>query len=126
MNKFIAKIVVLIVGIILLSPFVINAVRGSIGSSVPALDIVLPEDGKCVKDKEYMRANHMDILEEARVKAVRDGQRIKDYSLKNCQTCHKNRDEFCDRCHNYVGVKPECFECHHFPTSKDKEKRVAK
>ncbi len=123
MNKFMAKIVVLIFAMVLLSPFVVNAVRGAMGSSAPTLDLVLPESGECVKDKEYMRANHMDILKEARVKTVRDGVRIKDYSLKNCQTCHTNRDEFCDRCHNYVGVKPECFECHHFPTSKERKER---
>jgi hypothetical protein len=27
--------------------------------------------------------------------------------------CHTNKADFCDRCHNYVGVKgPYCMDCH--------------
>ncbi|MFH1896778.1 MAG: hypothetical protein ABH886_00815 [Candidatus Desantisbacteria bacterium] len=122
MNKLIAIFVVLIFGVVLSSPFVVNAIRGG-NKGVPKLDLVLPSSGKCIKDKEYMRTSHMDLLKKARVKAVRDGVRIKDYSLKNCQTCHQKRDEFCDRCHNFVGVKPECFECHYYPTGKEECKR---
>ena len=118
MNKLIAIFVVLIFGVVLLSPFVVNAIRGGMSKGVSKLDIVLPSSGKCIKDKEYMRANHMDLLKKGRVKAVRDGVRTNDYSLKNCQTCHQKRDEFCDRCHHFVGVKPECFECHYYPTGK--------
>lgn len=119
MNKLIAIFIVLIFGVVLLSPFVVNAIRGGMSNDVPRLELVLPTSGKCIKDKEYMRANHMDLFEKARVKTVRDGIRSNDVSLKNCQTCHKRRDEFCDRCHHYVGVKPECFECHYFPTGKE-------
>jgi len=113
-NKLIAILIVLMFGAVLLSPFVVNVISG--GKATP--DLVLPTTGKCVKDTEYMRANHMDLLKKARVKAVRDGVRTKDSSLKNCQTCHVRRDEFCDKCHHFVGVKPECFECHYFPTGK--------
>jgi len=36
-----------------------------------------------------------------------------DMSLQNtCMKCHLNKDTFCDRCHNYVGVAPKCWECH--------------
>ncbi|MBI4777616.1 cytochrome C [Candidatus Desantisbacteria bacterium] len=126
MNKFMAIIIVLIFGAVLLSPFVINAVRGAMGDSMSTLNLVLPEGGSCVKDTAYMRANHMDILKKARVEAVRDGKRTSDYSLKNCQTCHTKRDEFCDRCHHFVGVKPECFECHYYPTSNEGCERVTK
>ncbi|MFH1860381.1 MAG: cytochrome C [bacterium] len=119
MNKLIALVVVLIFGAVLLSPFVVNVINVNMNKGMSKLDLVLPTSGKCVKDTEYMRANHMDLLEKARVKAVRDGERSKDYSLKNCQSCHERRDEFCDRCHNFVGVKPECFECHYFPTGKE-------
>ncbi len=29
-----------------------------------------------------------------------------------CMDCHHNKAKFCDECHNYVGVKPFCWECH--------------
>ncbi len=45
-------------------------------------------------DIEYMR-NHMNILKQ------------KGQSTKQCAACHTNREEFCDRCHNYAGVSPK-------------------
>lgn len=75
----------------------------------------LPPGGKCVKPTEWMRRNHMDFLKENRNLAVREGIRVKSDSLKNCATCHTSREKFCDRCHTYVGVAPNCFECHHYP-----------
>ncbi|HCX02472.1 MAG TPA: cytochrome C, partial [Syntrophaceae bacterium] len=32
-----------------------------------------------------------------------------------CLQCHSNKEQFCDRCHNYVGAKPSCFNCHIIP-----------
>ncbi|MBI4687699.1 MAG: sulfate reduction electron transfer complex DsrMKJOP subunit DsrJ [Nitrospirae bacterium] len=79
---------------------------------------------KCVESKEFMRANHMQLLNEWRDAAVRDGQRTyvasdgKSYaiSLQNtCMNCHSNKKEFCDTCHSYTGVKPYCWDCHIAP-----------
>jgi hypothetical protein len=37
-------------------------------------------------------------------------------SLQNsCMKCHSNKKEFCDKCHNYVAVKPYCWSCHIAP-----------
>ena len=34
-------------------------------------------------------------------------------SLSNtCLDCHSNKTQFCDQCHNYVAVTPNCFGCH--------------
>lgn len=74
--------------------------------------LVLPK-GKCVKDTEFMRKNHMELLKEARDKAVRKGERGS-FTLTSCKSCHINREEFCNRCHNFVGVKPLCFTCHYY------------
>ena len=52
---------------------------------------------------------------------VRDGKRISntangrqyEMSLSNgCMDCHANKTEFCDRCHDYAGVEPYCWDCH--------------
>lgn len=77
--------------------------------------------GQCVRDTVYMKSNHMDLLDEWRDKVVREGDRfeegpdgvIYERSLTNtCLDCHENKDRFCDRCHNYLGVKPYCWSCH--------------
>lgn len=79
------------------------------------------EKKECVESKEFMRANHMQLLNEWRDAAVRDGKRVyvstsgKKYeiSLQNtCMNCHSNTDNFCHECHNYASVKPYCWQCH--------------
>jgi hypothetical protein len=86
--------------------------------------LVLPtgEDQKeCVMSTEYMRDNHMELLNVWRDDVVRKGNRIfttasgKKFEMsltKTCIGCHSNKAEFCDQCHNYLGVNPYCWECH--------------
>ena len=84
-----------------------------------------PGKDVCVKEAEYMRTSHMDVLNEWRDKVVREGNRDyvgfdgKEYKMisltHTCLDCHSNKDKFCDRCHNYVGVDPYCWECHIIP-----------
>ena len=68
----------------------------------------------------YMRGSHMQLLIEWRDEAVREGERTlrafngKTYDMsltRTCLTqCHTNRNEFCDRCHDYAGVSdPYCW-----------------
>jgi cytochrome c len=82
------------------------------------------KEKRCVEDKSYMRANHMKMLAAWRDEAVREGNRL--YMAKNgrtfeksltgtCIQCHANKEQFCDRCHKYVGAKPTCFSCHIVP-----------
>lgn len=90
----------------------------------PSLDtpiINMLSTKKCVESREYMRANHMQLLNEWRDAVVRDGERTyKDEdgkeitrSLQNtCLGCHSNKEAFCDRCHTYTNVKPYCWDCH--------------
>lgn len=85
----------------------------------------LPEaERKCVEPKAFMRAEHMQVLNNWRDAVVRDGNRVymgsggKDYimSLQNtCMKCHSNKKKFCDECHNYMDVKPYCWDCHIAP-----------
>ncbi|MBI5639962.1 MAG: sulfate reduction electron transfer complex DsrMKJOP subunit DsrJ [Nitrospirae bacterium] len=81
------------------------------------------EHGKkeCVESKEFMRSEHMQLLNDWRDSVVRNGDRIytnaagKQFtmSLQNtCMNCHSNKKEFCDKCHNYMAVKPYCWGCH--------------
>jgi hypothetical protein len=87
---------------------------------VPELDKPTKGD-QCVRDTEWMRTNHMDLLDEWRDLVVRDQQRFEsnqvspqmEMSLSNtCMDCHSNMSAFCDRCHDYMGVQPYCWDCH--------------
>jgi hypothetical protein len=81
-----------------------------------------PGETACVESKEYMRSWHMELLNEWRDSVVRHGERTyvsrahhteHDMSLQNtCMKCHTNKANFCDRCHDYVGVSPKCWSCH--------------
>jgi hypothetical protein len=85
-------------------------------------EIVLPSDeSQCVADTDYMRTEHMQLLMDWRDEVVRDKQRIHttadnrrfEKSLtRTCMDCHSDKAEFCDRCHDYVGVTPYCWDCH--------------
>ncbi|MBI4633275.1 MAG: sulfate reduction electron transfer complex DsrMKJOP subunit DsrJ [Deltaproteobacteria bacterium] len=78
----------------------------------------------CVEPAPYMRANHMKLLTVWRDAAVREGNRsytaingrVYTISLTStCLECHSNKKQFCDRCHNYAGAKPACWNCHIIP-----------
>ena len=111
------------------SPFYLNMGKAT---AKPELKIDTPEiqkleDKKCVEPKELMRAKHMQILNNWRDAVVRDGDRDQiiisgqkyDKSLQNgCMKCHSNKKDFCDKCHNYVAVKPYCWDCHIAPKEK--------
>jgi hypothetical protein len=79
---------------------------------------------QCVEPKAFMRAEHMQLLNKWRDAAVREGDRVYvgfegkrfNISLQNtCMHCHSNKKEFCDSCHNYMAVKPYCWDCHIAP-----------
>ena len=103
--------------IALTSPFWYTLAAG--GATTP--ELVVPE-GKCVEDAEYMRANHMDLLNQWRDRVVRQGQKEHTSSsgtkhlmslTKTCMGCHDKREDFCKRCHDYANVQPTCWSCHH-------------
>jgi len=98
-------------------PFWYNAGRAAV-----APELVLPEkERECVESTPFMRAKHMELIDDWRHAVVREGQRIYvglggkkfDMSLQNtCMSCHNQKDKFCDRCHTYVAVSPNCWSCH--------------
>ncbi len=118
-KKFIVTGVIIFI-VIVTFPFWYNR-----GKAAPAPELQLTEKAKatkvCVRSTEYMRAEHMQLLDLWRDSVVRRGDRIyvspsgREYnmSLSNtCLDCHSNKAEFCDRCHNYASVRPYCWDCH--------------
>jgi len=122
-KSIIAFIVFLVV---LTLPFIVSAASGKVGSAPEKPDFTngqleLPDYSKgrvCTinPDNDYVIANHPLVLKEERVNAVRLGARNKDYSIKECFKCHQKKENFCDKCHDYAGVQPGCFDgtggCH--------------
>ena len=90
---------------------------------VPQLEKAARGDN-CVRDSAWMTAHHMDLLNQWRDEVVRQDARFEvgadgaeyERSLSNtCLGCHVNKDQFCDKCHNYMGVDPYCWDCHVVP-----------
>lgn len=85
----------------------------------PALRLPLAET-QCVAPVAYMRVSHGDLLLAWRDRVVRGGERVftasdgrvRELSLVHtCLECHE-KSEFCDRCHQFVAVAPDCWNCH--------------
>ncbi len=119
-NKIIPGLIIFFCIITL--PLWLTAASGKLAYA-PELEIVTEEE-QCVETVESMRANHMDLLVEWRETVVRTGIRTwtasdgKEYDMSltgTCLNCHSNKAEFCDRCHDYVGGKPYCWNCHIVP-----------
>ena len=85
--------------------------------------------GQCVRDTEFMRRNHMELIKHDRDVTVHQGIRTVDGSLSACISCHANKGEdghyipvdaeqgiggeqFCAGFHSYTGVSMDCFQCH--------------
>lgn len=93
----------------------------------PSLDTPVIQalaEKRCVEGKAFMRSNHMRLVTSWRDGVVREGNRsyvssngnVFETSLSGtCLKCHSNKDQFCDRCHNYVGARPNCWDCHIVP-----------
>lgn len=124
----------IIIGIVIFAVLVTVPFWSSIFSSsdgaAPEVSLDTPainemDDPHCVEDVEWMRAHHMDLLNDWKVQVVREGNRVyvsedgTEYlaSLQNtCFECHSNYEDFCLKCHTYSNVDPTCWDCHVEPT----------
>jgi hypothetical protein len=100
-------------------------------TDTPAIQEWNKQYGKkeCVESKDFMKAEHMQLLNNWRDAVVRDTYRKYvstssgkqfDMSLQNtCMRCHTSKKQFCDECHNYMAVKPYCWDCHIQPQEKE-------
>ena len=106
-----------------LSPFIVNLANAAPApeTSLDTPAINAQQTKECVASTEYMKDNHMQLLDEWRNDVVRDGSReyesasgqVYEKSLDGtCLECHSNREEFCDSCHDYTSVDPYCWDCH--------------
>jgi hypothetical protein len=132
----------IIAGLLVFIGFVTHPFILSIGKEKlrPNVEINSPEimslpegERKCIEPKEFMRKEHMKMLNKWRDAVVREGKTLYvnsegksfNMSLQNtCIQCHSNKSKFCDECHKYAHVKPYCWDCHIEP--KENIKKEAK
>ena len=86
--------------------------------------IPMGQGESCVKDTDFMRRNHMELLKHQRDETTLRGVREEQYSLKECLNCHAvygpdatavtvaDPTHFCRSCHDYAAVSIDCFQCH--------------
>ncbi len=99
-----------------------NAISGKAGYvATPKAPI---DKKECIEPKQVIRVIHKDLLADWKESVVRKGVRTyhatnaKTYTMSltgTCMNCHKDKVEFCDQCHNYIGAKPVCWDCHAYP-----------
>ena len=91
------------------------------GKSAPP-ELERPANAKqCVEPTSFMRARHMELLDDWRDAVVRRAEHVyvatdgRHHEMKltgTCLGCHSNTDKFCNRCHQYAGVEIFCWDCH--------------
>jgi len=115
-GKIIAGLVIFFA--LLTTPFWFNMGKAA---PVPKPELSKNAGKKCIRPTEWMRAEHMQLLNDWRDTVVRDAKRTYineegksfDMSLSNtCLDCHDNKAQFCDRCHDYASARPYCWDCH--------------
>ena len=124
-GRIIASLVVFVA--LLSLPFFYNMGKSNTG---PVINLNTPAIQKlavkeCVESVEWMRANHMKLLNQWREEAVRNGKTIYinsqgrsfENSLQTCVNCHfdpasKESEQFCVSCHTHTAVNPNCWSCH--------------
>jgi hypothetical protein len=103
--------------VILLLPIGYSLVSGVFAGAPDPGPFLERPDAKyenCVRDTEYMRFHHWELLKELRDQTVRLRKRM-DVTVADCRKCHMNRERFCNRCHDTVNLKPDCWGCHYYP-----------
>ena len=99
------------------------SLAGGAKAEPPEPEIITPRE-QCVESAQYMRESHMELLDEWRESVVRggvrtylasDGQEYRMSLTGTCMDCHSNKAQFCDSCHDYAGVEPDCWSGHISP-----------
>lgn len=119
----------IVVGLVIFLALILFPFWYNVGKTAnpPQLEIGTTEK-KCVESTEFMKSSHMKLLDQWRDEVVRNGNRMYrstannvdyDMSLQNtCLKCHTKKEQFCDKCHNYVDASPKCWDCHLAPQPK--------
>lgn len=109
--------------ILILFPFIVQAGQPAkkLEPNLETPEIAALQEKKCIEPTEFMREEHMQLLNKWRDASLREGNTVYlnsegtafTISLQNtCLECHSNREEFCTACHTYSAEEPYCWNCH--------------
>jgi hypothetical protein len=111
-------VITIILIVVVLIPLAYSVVSRVVAQDAEPADLFLerpdPKHKECVRDTEYMRFHHWELLRSTREEVVRYGIRG-EVSLHGCRDCHTSRERFCDRCHQATSLTPDCWGCHYYP-----------
>jgi len=120
-RSFSRSLAILLIGISSLTG-VVFADSGNANTLQPAIPV--GQGDACVRDTDFMRRNHMELLKHQRDETTLKGLRNEQHSLKECLSCHAvygpdaipvtvaSPSHFCRSCHDYAAVSIDCFQCH--------------
>lgn len=104
--------------LIILAPLAYSIVYRVVAPDTEPAEVFLerpdPQYKNCVRETDYMRYHHWELLRGTREEVVRYGMRG-ETSLNKCRDCHTSRERFCNKCHDAVSLTPDCFGCHYYP-----------
>ncbi len=131
LNRVLTKknvgIVTAITAVVILAPVAYSATRFGVGQVAQPPDVFLempdPQYQECVRETDYMRFHHMDLLKQIREEFIRDGIRG-EVTLSGCRDCHENRARFCNQCHDAASLSLDCFGCHYYPEYADEPPHI--
>ncbi|MDI6687080.1 MAG: sulfate reduction electron transfer complex DsrMKJOP subunit DsrJ [Desulfobacterales bacterium] len=126
----------IIAGLIIFVIFITFPFWYNMGKAAPVPEPKLTDKAKlekeCVEPKQFMKVEHMQILDVWRESVVRNASRTyvsktgKKFNMSlasgddSCIGCHSSKVDFCDKCHNYASVRPYCWTCHIEPPKEKK------
>ena len=114
-RRFVMIAIPVLVIVLPLGFYIFGTPAGDAGAAGAAfLEYPADRAAGCVRDTEYMRFHHWQLLRRVRDQAVRNGQRG-EITLDRCRQCHVSRERFCNQCHRAVSLEPDCFGCHYYP-----------
>jgi hypothetical protein len=112
----------IVAGLVVFGALVTAPVWYGLGKKAAPPELQKPAGEKeCVEPTSFMRARHMELLDQWRDAVVRrdehvyvstSGKRHEISLTKTCLRCHDDTEKFCNRCHQYAGVEAFCWDCH--------------
>lgn len=119
-----ASMIMMAVILVCISSAAYTVEINTVESGVPLPIIPMGQGDSCIEDTDFMRRNHMTLLKHQRDETMLKGVRNRQYSLKECISCHAvngpdaipvtvaSPQHFCRSCHDYAAVNVDCFQCH--------------
>lgn len=99
-GKIIASLIIFVA--FLSIPFFYNMGKANAGPDVnlstPAIEALAPADQQCIESAEFMRANHMQLLNEWRTEVVRNGKT--EYINSQGKAFNMSLQDTCLSCHS--------------------------